>query len=218
LDGGFVYQGRDICLPRTHPDIDLPIHGFGWMSAWEVTSQEPDKLILDYHHKAGDWPWSFTAQLVYSVKDNHFIMALEVTNMSRDAMPLGLGFHPYFPRQSSTQLQFKSSGHWAVYQHGSPTAWHDDDLGFRAGAGLDDKDLDNPFTDWDGVASIHQGDYSISVQCSDAKTAHIYAPSGSDFFCFEPVSHITGELQQNPEACMVRPDDTKSFSVRILPI
>ncbi|MCE7998249.1 MAG: aldose 1-epimerase [Rhodobiaceae bacterium] len=185
------------------------LHGEGWISKWQVTTHSETSAELSHIHKPsnGIWPWAFKATQKYDLSSQSVTHRLEVQNMSDRPMPAGLGFHPYFPRETGDGFTAHVGGRWqagedllpAHHEKGSSdTYWPDGQLCL-------DRPLDHCFTGWDGKLTITRKNIKVSLSASEElRLLHIYAPPGADFFCAEPVSHMPDALNRSGEADQMR--------------
>ncbi len=122
-------------------------------------------------------------------------------------MPLGLGFHPYFPRRPGTRLLAPCAAMWRTDDEVMPTALETGDAvdRLRAGMDLDEAAFDNNFVGWERVARIDwpadaSGPRRHLVMEADPELDFfvLYNPPGLDHFCAEPVSQCTDWLNLMP--------------------
>jgi aldose 1-epimerase len=195
-DGRFTFAGKDHVLPVNVAGYEHPLHGLGWLKPWSVESRTQDRAVLACAHEAdGDWPWDWSAVQRFEVTDGAFRVELEVTNRSAEAMPCGLGLHPYFARPQDGRLAFSAAGVWLGDERMIPsrTAPADHFGDFGAGAAPDAASLtDNCWFGWDGVASWA----GVEVRSDDAGFLHVFAPPREDFLCIEPTSQMPDALNQ----------------------
>lgn len=189
----FDYGGQRIDLAANWPG-GMAIHGIGWQRPWRIENQMDDHVSLRLDMTRADWPWQAAVGLDYIMRPNGLSMSLRITNQSRSDMPCGLGFHPYFPRSSSTMCRIACRSFLATDGNQLPTALV---TGASVPEGLLKGDLpkggfDNCLVGWRGAAHVDQGDAGgvrISTR-PQTQFALLYVPDGADFFCFEPVTHI----------------------------
>lgn len=190
-DGRFHFGGRDIEIPRNRAGEPMPIHGDGWLAPWTVESagRESVRLVLD--RRAGE-PYSFSAALTYTLDGATLSIALEVENTGRDALPFGLGVHPFLARDASTELSAPASGlwlsgdDWLPRRHvPAPPAWQ-----FGVAYPLPEQLVNHAFSGWSGRAAVVWERRRLSLAiCANTDYYVLYTPPGKDFFCFEPVDH-----------------------------
>ena len=82
-------------MPRNRDDEPLPLHGDGWLGAWEVEQEESARVRLTLDRREGE-PYSYRAAQTYSLDGATLVVTLDVENTGRDALPFGLGLHPFF--------------------------------------------------------------------------------------------------------------------------
>ena len=121
-------------------------------------------------------------------------LTMHLENRSNRPMPFGLGWHPYFPCNAQTLVQFAAGQTWPsadgqVFPNGpEPTTAKLD----RQVEGPMPMKLDQGFSHWDGRFRIAWPDRGLvldAVASSELNQLHVYTPPGKGFCCLEPVSH-----------------------------
>lgn len=194
--GRFRFDGTRYQTPLNFGDHPHSIHGIGWTSLWEVTETSPSSATLEISHDGSVWPFPFHAVQRFRLNGARLHHALTLTNTGTLPMPAGLGIHPYFPRHSGARLQAEVSHVWQTDPTCLPTQripcpaeWT-----LSSGADPDHLNCDNQFEPWDGKAVIDwpKDGSSLTMEAStDLDRLVVYAPAGENFFCVEPVSHMT---------------------------
>ncbi|QTD55214.1 aldose 1-epimerase [Parasphingorhabdus cellanae] len=194
--GHFSFEGESVNIPPNHPPASTghAIHGHGWMAPWEVVAKSEEVLHLRYQHTADSWPWDYSCDQEMILTAQGYIHKLSVTNQSAANMPAGLGFHPYFP-SANVHLSTKFEGRWHVTEQGLPTEW-------VGKAGIYDLSTDDPvdtvFTGRRGALEIEWPTHRLTMTPNpDLPETHIFAPSDEDYFCVEPVSHMTDAINRD---------------------
>lgn len=194
--GRFRFGSREVLLPLNFGAHPHSIHGHGWQCSWMVVTQKAHKVTLHYKHAPDAWPWAYRASQTITLDDNGLSLELSVTNLADSAMPIGLGFHPYFPRARAARLKANVSSFWLMDDDVMPVECVKlpASLDLPNGVALADSVLDNGFEGWDGIARIDWPASGIGLDLSASPLLSrlvVYAPAGQDFFCVEPVSHMT---------------------------
>jgi aldose 1-epimerase len=190
--GQFRWHGSNHTMPWNLGDHPHTIHGIGWQSTWQL---------------------AFTAEQHFVLSPTALRIELVLTNQHTHVAPAGLGLHPYFPRADTPTLRFRATQvrlndvtilpaqcvdgppHWnhaAAQKIGSPS-------------------LDNCYTGWDGLASIRweSNGHGLLIEADELfRHLIVYTPPGQDFFCLEPVSHMTDAIN--------RMDSVPGHGVRVL--
>jgi len=195
-DGGFTYQGKHYSILPNLDGEKFPIHGDGFQISWNVKRHDENQIEL--HCETGEiGPYRYIAKLQYTLSKTSLLMELEVKNTSGRKLPFGAGFHPWFPRNKRTRLQFEASAVWLEDEKHLPTKKVElaerPEWDFSTGNRLPANWINNCFTNWTGSAAIKQGENAKSVIVTASKnlnSAIVFSPDeNADFFCFEPVSH-----------------------------
>jgi aldose 1-epimerase len=202
----FRWNGSDHVLEHNFGDHPHCIHGIGWQSPWDVAAVSATFASLTLRHDAAGaqahrWPFAFAAEQRFTLSRNALHVALALTNRHQRAAPAGLGLHPYFPRADAADLRFGAAAVWLngtdmlpARRIAVPPEW-DHTSGQRIGGAS----LDNCFAGWDGRAHIAwaSGGPGLTIE-ADGPFRHliVYTPPGHDFFCVEPVSHVTDAINR----------------------
>lgn len=195
-NGNFEWQGRQFTIAPNMPGggSPHPQHGTGWTAPWSVVFSAKDRLILNHDHEGQDWPSAYRASQEFQLLPRGFRHRLSLLNTGTSAMPAGMGFHPYFPR-AAAQLDAGFDGVWQTSTDGLPTIWAPLPTmpqWFDAGT------IDAVFTGRHGPVKIEWPTHSVTIHPSaglDFTT--VYCPAGEDYFCVEPVSHMTNALNHH---------------------
>lgn len=220
-NGRFAAGGREVRLRPNFPGSDHPhpLHGFGWLAAWRVARQDGRSVAMEHVHPAGEWPWTYRAEQVLALDEDGLTMRLAATNESDEAMPLGLGFHPYFPRDPDTRYRGLHRGEWRNDADCIPLSLdlRDAPRDWWGGAPVGARPVDTVYAGRAGPLEIGwpSRNLSLRLDCSEALTdTVVYTPARADFFCVEPVSNATDAFNRG-EGRMLEPGATMEVSVRL---
>ena len=202
--GQFNFSGRAVDVPRNRSAEPLPIHGDGWLAPWQVAHADHESVRLTLDRSRGK-PYAFCATQTYTLDGPTLIITLEVENAGREALPFGLGIHPFLPRDADTELSAAAAGlwladdHWLPLRHvPAPPAWQ-----FGVAYPLPKTIVNHAFTGWSGRTAVVWPKRHLSLTIAgDMDYYVLYAPPSKDFFCFEPVDHPINamNLPGGPEA------------------
>jgi aldose 1-epimerase len=222
--GRFAFSGREVTLSQNLSGDPSPLHGQGWKAAWDVVRQGEAEAELVYRHEAGEWPWAYEARQNLRLEEAALVASLSCTNRSDEAMPCGLGHHPYFNCNAETILDTAVECSWTIDDHVLPVekvpAEGAFDLRARRICG---QGLDHGFGGWGGSATIDDPalPFVLRLSSSDARYFHIYSPREGGFFAAEPVTHANTALNA-PEPDweelglrVLAPGETMSLEMRI---
>jgi aldose 1-epimerase len=215
-DGGFWADGKNY---RFNPDLgsvhldkdNIAIHGMLTTSPlWEVTgvganahsAHVTSRLqFWKYPELMANWPFAQEYEMTYTLANGVLEVTTAVTNLSKEAMPVVLGFHPYFhlpdvPRSEAiahiaARKHVETDAHLVATGEFTPA-------NLPAEISLKDHTFDDGYTDLvrgsDGRAifSVAAGSKKIEVLYGPHyPVAVIYAPPNQPFICFEPMTGIT---------------------------
>ena len=216
-DGRLSFAGSDHVLTRnfgTHPHA---IHGVGWQREWHVDEASKRRIRLTLIHDERDaaaWPWPFHATQTFVLGassadvpgsfDALMTVTLTLENTGSEAFPFGLGWHPFFPRDAATELEFAADH---VFENDAtllplrrvaiPASWR-----FDRPRRLDDLAFDDVFTAWHGTATLADPATGLrTTLTADRACRHlvVYAPPGGDFIALEPVTHETDAFNRHAQ-------------------
>lgn len=218
--GRFRFGGRDVQLPLNFGDHPHSIHGLGWTAPWTIAALEQDQAHLVHCNDGRDgWPWAYRAEQRFRVTPDALEMTLSVRNLADEAMPVGLGFHPYFCADEGTRMQFDAQSLWLS----TPDMLPDrevpaETLGDWSTGGpvIGESLIDNAYAGWNGHATVVRGDGThIVLTASGAPWLHVYRPPRSQDFCLEPVSHMPDAINRADGMDMLLPGREKTLFLRI---
>ncbi|MEI9903363.1 MAG: hypothetical protein WDN06_04840 [Asticcacaulis sp.] len=110
-DGRFAFGGHDVRLTPNLLNLPDFFHGHGWRLPWGLLEADDTSATLRLTHGKDEWPWPYEARLHYGLSEKGLRIDLDVTNLADDAMPAGLGFHPYFDLTPGLRLQTSYDGY-----------------------------------------------------------------------------------------------------------
>lgn len=191
----FVFRGKNYPLRPNFPIEPHAIHGVGWQRSWRVLEQSARRLRLGLSHaRDQDWPFAFEVEQRLELSGDSLVATLRATNLDDAPMPVGLGFHPFFPITPETTLQTEWRGMWEMGEDKLPTklvavpAWAD----FSAARRVIDWKVDHCFTGWSRKATLRDTTHTATLTASAACSNIVcFAPrDGRNFIALEPVSNI----------------------------
>jgi aldose 1-epimerase len=195
----FRWQGREYTTARNFGD-DYPhsLHGSAWLKPWRVIGSDAHsaELMLTQRSDA-HWPFAFDAVQRFELSETSLRLSLAVTNIDARTQPMGLGWHPYFPKRVRSRIHVECGGRWETDA--------DTHLPTRriAQAGIDAEvrhlAFDHAFDGWHGAARVRDEALSLALTSSLDRVV-VYTPPTLDYFCVEPVSHVSNAVQADDPA------------------
>ena len=187
----FRWRGKDHSTRANFPGSPHSLHGLGWQRPWDIVSSSALELVLELRHPGdADWPFAFTARQYFALEAASFSARLQLSNDADVEQPVGLGWHPYFVKRPRSRMHIELSDRWDADATLLPTrkvAQHGID------SDLSHLDFDNCFEGWRGPARIRDERFSLQLS-SSLPYLVVYTPQERDYFCVEPVSHVSNAI------------------------
>jgi aldose 1-epimerase len=206
-EGHFIYQDKAYQLRRNFGDHPHCIHGNAWQQHWQVTEQTDNSIEVSYLHDAKgenleQWPWPYRVTQRFTLSDNHLEIQLCYKNLANKTVPVGLGFHPYFPRASESEIEFSAKNVLLNNSNSLPCALETvpENWNYQQWRKPDPGSIDNCFTNWDGCARVRWPIDKLMVTVSALNADHailFIPPLERDFIAIEPVSHINNAINNS---------------------
>jgi aldose 1-epimerase len=161
-----------------------------------VAERTAERAVLEFREEGTSWPFPFLARQDFRLAADFLNIAMEIVNTGARPMPAGIGLHPYFPRTPRCRVEAKVGAMWTADADLLPVALVEPPSDFDPGQGIAPADtaLDAVYAGWSGTARITWPEHGAGLAMTAGPPFGflvVYAPSGKDFFCVEPVSHMT---------------------------
>ena len=187
----FRWRGRDYTTRANVADSPHSLHGVGWQRPWRIVASSALEVVLELRHPAdADWPFAFTARQYLALDAASFSARLQLANDDDGEQPVGIGWHPYFVKRARSRMHVEVAHRWDADQTLLPTrkiAQHgiDSDLAHLA--------YDHCFEGWRGPARLRDERFSLQL-ASSLQRLVVYTPPERDYYCVEPVSHVSNAI------------------------
>jgi aldose 1-epimerase len=187
----FRWAGHDHTTAANVDDSPHSLHGTAWQRAWSVVESGESSALLRLDHAAdAHWPFAFRVQQQFELEAQALTVRLAFTNTDAATQPVGLGWHPYFPKRERTRLHIELSDRWESDATQLPTRK-------VAQPGIDGDvvhmDYDHCFDGWPGAARLRDERLSLRLT-SDLSRLVVYTPTTKPYYCVEPVSHVSNAI------------------------
>ncbi len=193
----FRWLGQDHTTAANFDDSLHSLHGVAWQRAWSVVSATEQMAELRYEHQPdADWPFSFDVRQRFVLTATSMEVYMVFLNSAATAQPVGLGWHPYFPKRSRSRLHIELTDRWESDASGLPTRrvpqpGIDGDVAHLA--------FDNCFEGWNGPARLRDEKVSLRLT-SSLPYLVVFTPALKDYYCVEPVSHVSNAIHMSEPA------------------
>ncbi|HEY0823641.1 MAG TPA: aldose 1-epimerase [Ramlibacter sp.] len=216
-----VWRGTQEPQFRQAGDAPHAIHGMAWQRAWSVLDSDDASAMLACEHRSdAAWPFAFDCSHTLRLSPRGLELTLAVTNQSGQLAPMGLGWHPSFPKRPGSRLAVSAGGRWELDGDRLPLARRPAE-GIAADAAA--LDLDECFDGWDGQAQLRDTVMRVTVQSELARLV-VHAEPGSEAIMLAPVSHVpnavhvyaTGAPAAGLGLSLLQPGESLLAQMRIL--
>ena len=187
----FRWLGRDHTTQPNFDDSPHSVHGVAWQRPWTVVEQGEHAAEIAYAHAGDDhWPFAFEVRQRFELEPGALTLRLAFTNRAAQPQPVGLGWHPYFPKRPRSRLHVEASDRWESDATGLPTRK-------LPQPGIDGDvapmEFDHCFEGWRGAARLRDEKLSLKLT-SSLPYLVVFTPRTRDYFCVEPVSHVSNAI------------------------
>jgi len=216
----FYANGKKYAFDMTLGNVrgPIPIHGFVTTTdEWQVVEMKSDSTAawvtsrLDFSRQPmwmKQWPFAHTIDMTYRLQGGVLEVQTTITNQSAEAMPVAIGFHPYYQLSDSPRDDWKltvgARTHWLLAQNKVPTGETEPIEKIfpnPQAASLRAADLDDVFgdlvRDGQGRATMAIAGKSQRLDLAlgpNYRSVVIWAPKDRDFVCVEPMAGITDAI------------------------
>ena len=213
---GFYANGKHYGLDASHGNLRLdgnkkPIHGLlAYAPEWKVVSLRGDDKSAEvtsrlefwrYPNYMAQFPFAHTIDMIYRLRDGVLEVETVIENHATEAMPVSVGYHPYFKIHDAARDEWKVQvpvrEHYTLSGELVPTG-ETTSVPAPVNMSLAGTKLDDVYG---GLIRGENGRSEFSVQGKKERVAVlfgpkypvavVYAPSGRDFICFEPMTGPT---------------------------
>jgi len=190
----FRWQGHDHPTQPNFDDSPHSLHGVAWQRPWSVVSADAAQAELALTHAGGaDWPFAFALRQRFVLTPGALEVHCSFTNCAAQPQPVGLGWHPYFPKRARSRLHIELTDRWESDATQLPTRRVP-----QPGIDGDVANLsfDHCFEGWRGAARIRDEKLSLTLT-SSLPYLVVFTPQDRDYFCVEPVSHVSNAIHMS---------------------
>lgn len=187
----FRWLGKDHVTAPNFDDSPHSLHGVAWTRPWQLLSRSETEAELAYVHAPDEhWPFAFEVRQRFVLEPGALTVHLVVTNQAAHPAPVGLGWHPYFCKRQRSRLHAELTERWESDTSGLPTR-HVPQPGIDGDVAH--LGYDHCFEGWRGAARIRDEKLSLKLS-SSLPYLVVYTPDTKDYFCVEPVSHVSNAI------------------------
>ena len=188
----FRWLGQSYTTQPNFDDNPHSVHGVAWQRPWaEVRSSATEAELACVHSPDEHWPFAFTLRQRFVLTPGALEVQCHFTNDAPQPQPVGLGWHPYFPKRARSRLHIELSERWdsdaiGLSTHTVPQPGIVGDVADLA--------FDHCFEGWRGAARIDDEKLAMRLT-SSLPYLVVFTPTTKPYYCVEPVSHVGNAIQ-----------------------
>ncbi len=203
MKGRYEFEGASYQLPINWPQEGHAIHGFVCDKVFNVSGQQADDshaeitLVYDYDASYPGYPFPFQLKVTYRLENNKFFCTIEAHNTGINAMPVNVGWHPYFSingKIDNIKMQLPSSD-IIVVDNLIPTGEKKPNTEFIEAQEINGKEFDTCFSLKENgdfyETKLFFPDEQVTMvlqQDSQYKYLQIYTPPQRESIALEPMT------------------------------
>lgn len=206
-DGKFTWEGKEYQLPLNDPTGKNAIHGFACRKPWRVIEQgasETEAWVTGEFHGSQDapeslplWPTDYRIRVRIGLGNRLLRIEALIDEPGGQALPFGLGYHPYFRVTPHSMVQVPADEYWVLSEslptkRKQPVDVRRDLRKPRAAASLE---LDDILTQVNGSCRV--GDVLIEYSRNFTEVV-VFTPPHRQAVCVEPYTCITDAINLGP--------------------
>jgi len=199
-EGRFEFDGHSIRYPLNALPERHSSHGDGFSRPWALTALERHRAVLDILPTSSA-PIQYHCTQSIELAEDRLDVKLTIRNLERRRIPMGVGLHPFFAHRRNATLQAYLPMQWnwdeeLMPTHSGPNVRMTE---FERGVVGAELPIAVEYCGWNGQAQIEWPAERIQVRLVTRPLLEhvvIWAPTGEDFFCFEPINHATNSFNR----------------------
>jgi len=218
--GRFVFEGREYIFPINEPHTGCHLHGILHETEFQMVENGDDYLIACYRATKDkpymQFPHEFEVSIRYCLSEKGLEQQTEITNLSRENMPVMIGFHttfqiPFMEHQEADDLR--------IYADVTDLIERNMDTYLPTGKIIQSDEVTEKlrcgeFKPWeqkischyksvkDGILSIHDVKRNLSIQylnSSNMQFRLLYNGDANEYICLEPQNCMVNCLNEDVE-------------------
>ncbi len=225
-EGQYSWNGNTYQFPiNLAPNA---IHGFGMFESFEVSeveqAAEASTIHLSYHYdrKFDYYPFRFSITLSYTLSDDVLRVSFMAKNEDQQAIPMGLGWHPYFTLGGNVAdwfLQTPDLQKVVVDHNMIPTGVRVPFTHFAAGESIGGFEVDTCFQTSEASATVIELSSDAGRlqywQDDNFKYVQLFIPPNRTCLAIEPMTCNVDAFNQAPSEITLEPNQTVGGSFGI---
>lgn len=213
-DGKYTFEGQEYILKCNEADKNNAIHGMVYDKTFSLVDQDLTsdygRTTLQYTHDGTTqgFPFQFQIQLIYTLTQDTFSLAVEIINQDTKPFPFVLGWHPYFESknldESALNFQSKTQFSHDRQQIISGSVPFDIEMSYQ----LKDAKLDDGYILESNTVEFFTPNYHLEISSSSTENyLQLYTPDISTVIAIEPMTGANNSFNNKIGLQTLSPDE-----------
>ena len=187
----FRWAGAEHCVVANVEGSPHAVDGVVWQRPWQSGQADPAAAELICTHTPDEhWPYAFELTHRIELSADELMLRLTLRNSGPSAQPVGLGWHPFFPRRSRSRLHVELTDRWDTDATQLPTRRVPQP---GIDANVAHLAFDHCFDGWTGAARLRDERFSLRLT-SSLDHLVVHTPTNVDWYCVQPLSHVSNAI------------------------
>ncbi|AJR03987.1 aldose 1-epimerase [Siansivirga zeaxanthinifaciens] len=214
-DGEYTFNNETFSFPVNEPGNNNALHGLVFDKTFEIVKQEATEhqasLTLVYNEtlESKGFPYTYTIQLEYILKDTTLDLNVSITNTDTKAFPFTLGWHPYFVSKNlyESSLNFDSNQQLILDERCITTGTKT--IENTSVFNIEDKKLDDCFILNSNEVQFNTPDYKVLIHSTSKESfLQIYTPPRANTIAIEPTTGVSDSFNNKMGLQILTPSET----------
>ena len=200
-DGAYTFNRKKYQFEINQKEENNALHGLVYNKTFKVLSEDISdneaSIKLEYNEvkKSKGFPYTYTIQIHYTLKDDGLKLNVLVKNTDSKPFPFTLGWHPYFISKNlyKSSLKFDSNKKLVLGERMITTGV--EDFNNNETFEVKDKNLDDCFILNANIIKFETPSYDLEMSASSNETfLQIYTPPRANTIAIEPTTGVSNSF------------------------
>ncbi len=214
-EGRFKFEGKEYTLPLNEPQRNANLHGSVHTKPFNVIELEQEKIVLEFINNGEVYPFDFSLQVTYILKDDGFYQHYKIKNTGNCNMPITFALHTTFVEPENfcvpiSCCQEKDENHIPT---GRYVELNSQEKLYVTGSPSKGKDISGYYKASGNTAYIGDIKYTVS---ENFDYWILYNGQGeSQLLCVEPQCGAVNGLNSKEDFIIIKPNEYEIFETKI---
>lgn len=216
-DGAYTFEGKTFKFEINEIDRNNAIHGLVYNKTFRVIDENISedfasvKLLYTEENESKGFPYTYTFQIEYILKNDGLDINVEVTNTDTKTLPFNIGWHPYFYSSSlfNSSLKFDCNKKTTFNERCITDNVVDNNVDSNNGFKIENKMLDDCYFLNSGKTLFTTPDYKLEINANSKENfLQIYMPPRPNTVAIEPTTGVSDSFNNKIGLQTLGPNET----------